>query len=234
MKRFKNVVFPAVGFVILVGAFVLTSPSTGHGQGGPPTQNVTVVNTTANPVPTAAQGTTNVAGNVSVTNTPTVNLAAGASVGINNTPTVNLGSLASVRVNNTAANAVFVSSVDDRVRQIYQVEMQVNLPVGSFGDNTFVNVPFGKRLIIEHVSVVAVALEKKHLRYELTTQANGVQATHRLVSEEQGLSAFYNASQEMRVYGDPGSLVIFSVNRPMGISTASADMTVSGYFVNIP
>jgi hypothetical protein len=42
------------------------------------------------------------------------------------------------------------------------------------------------------------------------------------------------ASQEMRVYGDPDSLVIVDVARPFGTSTASATMTVSGYFVDVP
>jgi len=64
----------------------------------PPQQNVNVVNTTADPVPTVAQGTTAVSGsvnvsntpNVNVANTPTVGLTAGTSVGISGVPTVNI------------------------------------------------------------------------------------------------------------------------------------------------
>ena len=88
--------------------------------------------------------------------------------------------------------------------------------------------------MIEHVSVAAIDQGEEHLRYGITTQANTVQATHRLVSYQQGHASFYAASQEMRVYGDPDSLVIFDVARPFGTSTASATMTVSGYFVDVP
>ena len=53
-------------------------------------QNVVVVNGTGQPVPAAAQGTTNVAG--------TVGLAAGSTVNISNTPTVRVGNTPSVTV----------------------------------------------------------------------------------------------------------------------------------------
>lgn len=69
----------STGFVILVGILGLVTPFQGWTQGrdGPA---VTVVNTAAQPVPTAAQGTTNVQGAVSITGTPNVN--------VTNTPTV--------------------------------------------------------------------------------------------------------------------------------------------------
>lgn len=221
MNTFKNPLLTVVGLVIFVSALLLINAATGETQGGPPpapTQNVNVVNTSANPVPTAAQGTTTVSGSVNIANTPAVSLATGASVA----------------VNNPASNAVFVRSVDDRLRQIFQTQITVNLTPGSFGDHLAIQIPAGKRLVIEHVSVAGIDNGEEHLRYEITTQANTVQATHRLVSYQQGIPNFYYASQEMRVYGDPSSLVIFGVNRPYGIGTASATMTVSGYFVDVP
>src|SRR5215467_12524998 len=57
-----------------------------------PTQNVLVVNGAGQPVPTAAQGTTNVAGTVSIGNTPNVNVA--------NTPSVNLAAGSGITVSN--------------------------------------------------------------------------------------------------------------------------------------
>src|SRR5215469_6273766 len=58
---------------------------------GKPTQNVLVVNGAGHPVPTAAQGTTNVAGTVNVGNTPSVTVANTPSVSITGTPTVMVG-----------------------------------------------------------------------------------------------------------------------------------------------
>src|SRR5687767_607529 len=57
---------------LLFGALILLmSAQPAYGQGG--TQNVRVVNTTSQPVPTTVQGT--VTGDVNVTNTPTVALS---------------------------------------------------------------------------------------------------------------------------------------------------------------
>ena len=77
---------------------------------------VVVVNGPGQPVPTAAQGTTNVAGtvnvgntpSVTVANTPSVTVANTPSVNVTNTPTVNLAAGGSVTVANTASTPVFV------------------------------------------------------------------------------------------------------------------------------
>ena len=57
------------------------------------TQPVLVVNGSSQPVPTVAQGTTNVAG--------TVNLSSGSTVNIGNTPNVSVANTPSVNVANT-------------------------------------------------------------------------------------------------------------------------------------
>src|SRR6185369_11398057 len=75
-KSFKNllsmIVRPAAGFAILIGALALTSSaqvkttSTTASPTTPPSAPVTVVNTTANPVPVAVAGTVNVGGTLNV------------------------------------------------------------------------------------------------------------------------------------------------------------------------
>jgi len=62
---------------------------------------VVITNTTANLVPVVAQGTTNVAGSISVSNMPNVNVA--------NSPIVQL--------NNSALNPLFMGDVDNPTRQ---------------------------------------------------------------------------------------------------------------------
>ena len=54
------------------------------------TQNVMVVNTPTSPVPTSAQGTTQVGGTVAVSSLPAVQLGSGNSVAISNSPTVGI------------------------------------------------------------------------------------------------------------------------------------------------
>jgi hypothetical protein len=64
------------------------------------TKPVLVVNTPAQPVPTAAQGTTNVVGTVGLAAGSTVNVGNTPSVHVTNTPTVSLAAGVSVNVTN--------------------------------------------------------------------------------------------------------------------------------------
>src|SRR5215469_8459214 len=61
-----------IAMFLLAACVFLTVPAIGQAK---PTQNVLVVNGAGQPVPTAAQGTTNVAGTVNVGNTPSVTVA---------------------------------------------------------------------------------------------------------------------------------------------------------------
>jgi hypothetical protein len=120
---------------LLFGASILLMNSQpAYGQGS--TQNVRVVNTSSQPVPTTVQGT--VTGDVNVTNTPTValspsgnsvqaqqsgtwnvgitgtptvNLAPGASVAVAGTPNVSLVPGTAIQVSNTTANPIPVQNV---------------------------------------------------------------------------------------------------------------------------
>ena len=108
----------------------------------PPTQNVVVVNGTRQPVPTAAQGTTAVAGTVNVGNTPNVN--------VTNTPTVSLASGASVNVvnpldgqNNPTPLAVLEAT------QSYEDQCGIDFAGNSYGSCSFTAIPQGKQLIVQ-------------------------------------------------------------------------------------
>jgi hypothetical protein len=218
--KLRNSLVAGVGFMILVGAGVFT-PHVGYTAPPSPTANVNVVNTADNPVPTLAQGITSVAGNVNVTNTPTVNLAPGTTVALDN------------------STPVLVRSVDDAVRQIFQEQVEINMPVGSFGDNAVILTPAGKRVVIEHVSASGIDQGGEHLRYEVSTilRKDGVQvqSQHFLVSTRQGANlGVFTASQPMRVYGDPDTTIVLSANRARADATAAVTVTVSGYYVDVP
>jgi len=62
-ERLKNQFFAALGLTVLTGLFMVAG--VGGSNAAPPSptpQDVKVVNTGANPIPTQAQGTTNIAG----------------------------------------------------------------------------------------------------------------------------------------------------------------------------
>ena len=66
MNSVKRSSITAISVVILGSTFTLGIPLSAAAQGGPPAQNVNVVNT---PLPTTVQGTANISGAVTVNNT---------------------------------------------------------------------------------------------------------------------------------------------------------------------
>ena len=231
--------FAAVGLVILVGAFALSIPSTGRSAPPSPTANVNVVNTADKPIPTLAQGTTAIAGNVGINGMPTVNLAAGTSVGITS----------------ATDNPVFVRSVDDAVRELFQEQVAINLADGEIGNTAFLNVPVGKRLVIEHVSAGAIIPAGQKLQISLSTIVNNthqvgqsVQVTHFLVPEKLGVGdpsstgggggsiEIFHVSQPMRIYADadPANVsIVFAAGRGVSTGSGSVSITISGYYVDV-
>ena len=214
MNRVKNVA-AAVGLAILASALVFSNPSTVNSAPPAPTANVNVVNTPDNPVPTSAQGTTAIAGNVGINGTPTVNLAAGTTVGVNNT--------------------VAVRTVDDQVRDVFQ--KTVSFDVEGCGSHVIVPVPAGKRLVIEQVSAGGIdnAPEPRFLRFELSTFVDGEQGQHFLHSTTEGASgAVFGASQHVRIYAEPSHIVLAVAREYCGNGSgisASATFSISGYVV---
>ena len=133
----SSIVRPAVGFAILIGALALTSSAQekANTTTAPTTAGsapVTVVNTTANPVP--------VSGVVSVSGTSTVNAQQSGSwnVGISG---------------NSAANPFLVRDVDQASRKPYAQTIKMTFNSSDRAVLGNFDVPAGKRLVIESFSV---------------------------------------------------------------------------------
>ena len=77
-----------IAFVAVVATRALISVPAVVGQSK--TSQVVVVNSPSQPVPTAAQGTTNVTGTVTLASGSTVNIGNNPSVNVSNTPNVNV------------------------------------------------------------------------------------------------------------------------------------------------
>jgi hypothetical protein len=180
----------------------------------PTDKDVRVINTTAEPVPTAAQGTTTIAGSVSVTNTPNVN------------------------VGNSASAPIPIVDMNDG-RQPFQASTFVVHPNGTNVDTMNVaTIPAGKRLVIEFISVSAQVPPGQHLELAtVQTLAGGHGAAHQLLIQAQPDAVIgddiYRAVQELRLYADPGSTVQVLVRRNSGLGQATFGVTISGYFVNL-
>lgn len=145
----------------------------------------------------------------------------------------------SVTVVNTTDKPVPVTGTvrdaDNPARLAYQESMTLSFNVGSFAVGDFFSeVPEGKLLVIEHVSVdamlpvgqIATAVMVTHLGQSIT-QGVG----HHLVMHAQAPGGFV-ASQLVRFYEklQPG----INVNRTSGSGTGTAIAAISGYLIDIP
>jgi len=112
MNRLKNYLIAALGFAVVMLTLSFVNIDHAIAQ---IIQRVRVVNTAAEPVPTVAQGTTNIAGNVGITGTPNVNV-------------VNLKSHFVVNTHYNLAPVATAVSIDCVVRQIDGFWIKCELP----------------------------------------------------------------------------------------------------------
>ena len=241
MNRIKNSLIAFIGLSLFIGAIALVTPKT-QGQGGkapraPSPSDVNVVNTPTVNVgntPTVNVGNTH---SVNVANSPTVNLAPGASVGIN--PLSN-----TVRLPNTTASPLPVFDAQD-ARQPFQASASSIQEAGTNGSTvTVATVPAGKRLVIEFVSATGqLPPGQQVVAWRINTIAppTGGQ-THELLINAQppfvNGDALFRASQQVRLYADPGATAGADVRALFTRNTSAGQalflMTISGYLVNVP
>lgn len=202
----------------LVYAAVILSPTRAPAPQSPPSAPVTVVNTTANPVPVIQQGP------VTLNGTPNVNIA--------NTPNVNVA--------NTAASPVLVRSVDSGSAE--PVEASVAFPSGrgtSVIAGSLYTVPAGKRLVVEHVSAVCSVRTGTRLEYAsigTLPAGNGGPALY-LIPVLTGPSSLggdsFVISQAVKFYVSAGEqlyVAAYETTVTDGVGTFS----FTGYLVNAP
>ncbi len=246
MKRAKNYFLVVAALATATLTVVLTDAGQVAAQ-AVKTQFVKVINTTDEPVPTLAQGTTNVAGTVGITGTPTVNAQQSGSwtVGITGTPTVGLAGGSSILVDNNAANPVPVRDVDNPARQPFQASGSTVVNAGfddscRFGLLTLTTVPAMKQLVIEDVSFWGgLPAGQRFLQVTVNNTAGGTPMRHYLpvalqATDISGTFDAFAASQPVRWYADPETDVFACFVRNATAGTGSAHWTISGYLVDVP
>lgn len=194
------------------------------------TQFVKIINTADEPVPTAAQGTTNIAGTVGISGTPNVNVA--------NMPTVALAPGSSILVDNNSMNAIPVRDVDNPARQAFQKSFNHPVPAQASGVFQNFTVPVGKRLVIEHVSA-QVDGQSGGMTLQIGSEVNSAGAIHvfpltpvnDVLDSNRCVGSF-----DTRLYADGGTTLQLITNR--AINQGSPELfvvaAISGYLVDVP
>ena len=144
-------------------------------------------------------------------------------------------------------NTPSVSDADNPARQPFQAVVTGVLSAsGDTGNVPITTVPAGKRLIIEHVSVFCFAQTGQRIflasiGVALQNAYNGANLNHYLTLSPQGSNGFdldfYTASEQVRLYADPGTQVfVDAAGNPPSASglPSSAHFAISGYLVDVP
>jgi len=201
MKNPKIYFIALLGLVLSGGSLLLnTSP----GATASSDKDVVVTNTSGNPVPVVTQGTTNVAGSVSVSNTPSVN--------INGTPNVNVANFHTQVPFHQTLNFDVGSGRDD----FFATEAGKTTFVRSL--TAIVRVPTGK--VIEDASV--------EIGYVPQTPTQVWLAPVKTWENQQGVDQYViNHVVDVRIPG--GVLVQFNVALVGGEAAGHTTITFFGY-----
>jgi hypothetical protein len=132
--------------------------------------------------------------------------------------------------------------VDNPARLAYQETQIASFNNGGFVTAIFFNeVPAGKRLVIEHVSVEAQVPIGQTARASFVSHLGQTSSDHSLVMNSQGVVVgspanreSFVASQLVRFYEDGGTGPGINVSRSDSIGGGFAVGTISGYLVEVP
>jgi hypothetical protein len=183
------------------------------------TQPVRVVNSTGQPVPTAAQGTTTVAGTVDVGNTPTVTLSSGSSIAVTNLP-------------DGQGNPTPLATLE--AVQVYGAHCILSFDGSDSGACKFTSVPYGKQLVVQEFDAFG-RVETGNRPYEIAvagTVTVGNYFPYTFMVNTGGFD-FLNTHQETRVYVLQGTTPQCFVAVP-AISMGIYSCNISGFLVDVP
>lgn len=179
----------------------------------------------------------NVQGNVTVGNTVPVQasspLPIQGSVAVTSLPAIG----GAVEVTNASSNPVpveMVSAVDARTPYQETITQLWDTPAINI---IFNDVPFGQRLVIEHISASLFLDPDQELgSLSITLATAGVSATHQIAIPESGPaftgSTTYSGGQALRLYSDQAPFVrVTKLPSTPSIVAASATVTISGYLI---
>lgn len=156
-------------------------------------------------------------------------------VNVVNTPSVTVTSLPAVQV----AGTVPIVDVDGPSQVTpYHQKVTIGFEEGLVATGELPEVPAGKRLVVEHVSVLGQVPggsgQEMIAVLQIMAGALAIQQ-HPLILNRQGTtfgSDHHNASQSMRLLVDAGDSVRVVLNRTVAVGSFGGVFAVSGYLVN--
>ncbi len=189
---------------LLFGAAGVTALATAGHQGGLPrpasgggTQNVIVVNSAAQPVPTAQSGTWN----VNVNSVPAVQ--------VSSIPAVQVSSLPAVQIGNGANSPVPVKVITGKTPVTYSGFLAIT-DGNQWASAVVTTVPDGQRLTIKFISTdVAVPTGSQVQAVELSQASPIIFLTTKYQCTVGNGSDEWNVSQEMEASANPGPISIY-------------------------
>jgi hypothetical protein len=196
---------------------------------------------------------------VSIAGTPTVALAAGAtvwtqavggstavtllgtpSVNLAGTAQVNIGNTPNVKVTNDVNSPAIVRSADEHGRQPFQKTVTLGMQAGFPNASTTVTLPYvGTRLIVESISAQAYVPTGQFVYLELdgTTPQGSVQHYFPLTKAGpiSSTTDFAMVSQQTLLFNDSQNDLRIQAFRPGADSSGIVTMTIglSGYFIDL-
>jgi hypothetical protein len=228
----------ALAALLLVGGALSFGPSPtppAVAQGEPPGNRVRVINTSAEPVPTSAVGTTPVSGILGLDQAANgVRIVNGQAQPVPVAPVGVTRVGGDVRVENSPADPVAVR--DAAVWNAVHVSESLRT-AEALSQHPVFNVPAGKRLVIEFVSVVLEVPHDEWAGVAIENRLNGAAARNwlelgrlRRVSSDR-----FTASEQVRLYADPGTVVqVFLARDPLGAGGEMVgSINLSGYLVDL-
>jgi hypothetical protein len=201
-------IYAIAGFVTLLSAAGLSTTHVAAARTQP--MPVNVINSAANPVPTVAQGTTNIAGTVAVSSLPAVQLTA-SNVGITNGLT------------NPVPVHVVDSTVTTQLVKTGSVDIQNGFLLGSIDLYT---VPAGKQVVVTDVFVNATVPDGQFVALA-SINSNGVQPFGFTMScpflGSVSGSSFYNGNMN-------GCHIVFPAGTHIGFTFERSDLPGTATF----
>lgn len=132
-----------------------------------------------------------------------------------------------------------VCEVNNGDKHPFQSNVQIDLPPSTEGQNGFVTVPAGKRLVIEYVSGQAFLPSGQKALFSVIVSLQG-QSTgtwHYLESTVVGpfgSQDCFQCGRLVKLYADPGTTVMLRTDRDSPTGTGISRMTLSGHLVSVP
>ena len=140
-----------------------------------------------------------------------------------------------VRVVNLASSPALVRDVDRVGKEVYQEGASISLGAGAaLSSFTFREVPLGKRLVVEHFSVLLQVPSGQTARASLGAGPPLLFHYVPLMLQASFLSSdSLVASEFLRLYVGPGSEPITTIARNSVTGSVTGNATISGYLIDV-